>query len=901
MRFRGPLSSLVLIQALVVQPAVAADVAAGSPVAVTPPFTANDLLWMEVRVGDQQLAETMDVYSSRAGVFVPLGQFARILDLSITILPPELRAEGWILSPDRRFVLNLRTLNATVGNRVIAFDVGQAVLYQDDIYIRADLAEKLLPLRLRPDPAAQLLTVIPTEPLPFEQKAERAQLRRGLSASRPERVVVSVPLPYKAISTPLFDVNIGGQAAREPAERDHRYSIRAASDLAYAGFRGFVGSDENGKINDARVSLERKSPDGHALGMLGGIRAAIGDVFSPSSALGASSTSGRGIYYSSAPLESVDLSTPVNLRGELQLGEEVELYVNETLRAAQSTPEQGRYEFLDVPLSLGMNVIRLVFYGAQGQRREQVRRINLGAGQVEAGQLVTRFGAVQQDRTVIELGNDVPDPARGALRAFAGFDYGVSSKLTASAGMARYTPRGGPARSLGFSGLRGALGSVAAQGDIGIDNLGGRGATLGLAARPLGISILTHHSEYGGGFVDETRQFGVNDDLVLRRASDLRADASFRIGKGTSIPVSLNVQRLERSDDSIRTNWSARAAAPVRSLYVSTSVSYDDDTNAPAGAGQLLSNLDISTLVTKRVQVRGGLSYQFRPLSKIDSVYALADIVISPTNRLHLGVTRSAGPYAETNLQASHLYSAKRFDIATSASYDARSRRWRLGFQLAFSIGPDPITHRYAIARPGAATGGAVALDAFVDANGDGIRQTGEAPVRGVEVQTPSGEIMTGAQGRAAIGNLGDPGKVVLEVNADNTDDPFLSGAPHAYEIVPRPGRVARIEIPMHPSSEVELTAMVRRELGAERPLSALNVELVPKVGGAPIGARTDHAGVVIFESVRAGEYDVRLQPSQANGLGLTLSETVHISVPVSGGYVRAGKIVVGVRKASGR
>src|SRR5690606_10327753 len=129
-----------------------------------------------------------------------------------------------------------------------------------------------------------------------------------------------------------------------------------------------------------------------------------GDVYSPSMAIGPAGVSGRGVFYTSAPLESLDLATPLNLRGELALGEEVELYVNEVLQRAQTSPVQGRYEFLDVPLALGLNTIRLVFYGSQGQIRETVRRINFGSGQLQPGRFVLRLGAVEQDRTVFDIG-----------------------------------------------------------------------------------------------------------------------------------------------------------------------------------------------------------------------------------------------------------------------------------------------------------------------------------------------------------------------------------------------------------------------------------------------------------------------------------------------------------------
>ena len=68
----------------------------------------------------------------------------------------------------------------------------------------------------------------------------------------------------------------------------------------------------------------------------------------------------------------------IDLRGELPLGYDVERYVNDILRSGQSTPVQGRYEFRDVPLVRGVNVIRVVAYDPRGERSEEVKDQNGG-------------------------------------------------------------------------------------------------------------------------------------------------------------------------------------------------------------------------------------------------------------------------------------------------------------------------------------------------------------------------------------------------------------------------------------------------------------------------------------------------------------------------------------------
>lgn len=857
------------------------------------PFSPDDLLWMEVRSGDLQLTDSLNVYASRSGVFVPLGEFSRVLDLAVGVFPAQRRAEGWVISQDRQLTVDLASGEARLAGRTIRFSPDQAAIYDDDLYVRLDLLEQLLPVRLSADTAAQVMDLTATEALPFQQRADRERRQAGLSAGPSEPTPVHVDTPYLLFTPPAFDVNLGGMLARDGVDQAGRYDVRAASDLLWAGFEGYLGSDQDGQVNDVRVLLTRKDPGGRALGRFGGTRAGLGDVFTPSMPIGAAGYAGRGIFYTSAPLENLDLATPLNLRGELALGEEVELYVNEVLQAAQTSPVQGRYEFLDVPLAFGLNTLRLVFYGSQGQKREVVRRINFGTGQVEAGRMVFRFGAVEQGLTVFDVGDRPVAASTGEARISVMADYGLSSGLTVSAGAARYTPEGADARSLGMLGLRGSLGPVAAQIDMAFDDMGGSGGTVGVAARPFGVSVVARHSEYRGGFIDETRQLGVIDLAPLRSATDLRLDGQVSGPAGMAIPVSLNLRQLRRTNGDRLTNAELRASAPIGRYYASSSVVYEDDSASGLGRGRWLGSTDVATLVSSRLQLRGGVAYELSPDPEIENAYATLDWQITEANALRLGIIRTLGPTPETSLQASNLWRADRFDLALNASYETESREWRIGIQMGFGFGYDPFAGRYRMTRPGPAIGGSVAVNAWVDENADGLRQADEPGVPGLVVDTPAGPVDTGAAGQAVAVGLGDGASARIRLDAEGVDDPFLMAGPPLMEFTPRPGRTAVIDYPMRRSAEVELTARLRRADGTLRPLAALNVELVSADGKTVVPGRSDHAGVLFFEGVGPGVWTVRLEEAQARQLNLRQLEPVTVEIPAAGGFVRGGAVLI--------
>jgi hypothetical protein len=612
--------------------------------------------------------------------------------------------------------------------------------------------------------------------------------------------------------------------------------------------------------------------------------------------MGAGSFGGRGAWYTSAPLESLDMATPLNLRGELPLGEDVELYVNEVLQTNQSSPVAGRYEFLDVPLTFGLNTIRLVFYGSQGETREEVRRINFGTGQVEAGRFVVRLGAVEQNTPVFDVGAVIADRSTGQGRFTALFDYGVSPTLTFSGGVARYAPFGMAARSLGLLGLRSSFAGMAGQLDVAADEDGGAGVTLGLAGRPFGVSVIGRHSEYAGGFVDETRLFGVTPDAALLRSSDLRADASLRLRPGVILPLSLDLRRQQRTNGSGQFTADARTSLPVSRYYLSTSLSYQNGWTTLARQEQLVGAADVATLVAARAQFRGGVSYRLMPDVELETAYATIDYQVTTRNAVRFGVQHSLGLQQATTLQASSLYAADRFDASVNLAYETGRGEWQVGFQLGFGFGYDPVRNRYAMGRPGLSTGGSISVDAFVDANGDGVRQADEKGVRNVAFDTPGGTIVTNAQGLAMAGGLGDGGPARIRVNLENLDDPFLVGG-DSVAFVPRPGRTVTVVYPLQLTSEVELTTRLHRDGAEDRTLAAVNLQLMPSRGGEPVVGRTDHAGVVVMEGVRPDRYEIRLDPVQAADLGLSIEGAPVLDVLSEGGYVRADDVFITVNR----
>ena len=232
-----------------------------------------------------------------------MGELTRLLEMDVDVLPAERRIIGRIGEARRSLIVDLATNTVREGGRTLTLTPADVAVTPNEIYIRASALQKLLPLKIEVDAEALAMKLTATEKLPVQGRLERLARQRE-SGGRLESTdeVLKVATPYKLFSMPAFDVGLGLGAETGP-RFPWRYDIRAGGDLFYTGFQGFLGSDENGKPSSARVTFERRSVEGHLLGPLHARTLSFGDVFTPTLSIGPRGAGGRGIAFSTVPLD----------------------------------------------------------------------------------------------------------------------------------------------------------------------------------------------------------------------------------------------------------------------------------------------------------------------------------------------------------------------------------------------------------------------------------------------------------------------------------------------------------------------------------------------------------------------------------------------------------------------
>lgn len=864
---------------------------------VLPQLPRRTLLLFAVDLGRTPLTESLTAYGDPADPLLPMGELARLLELAIDVNAAAGRAEGRIGEMQRALVIDLPARAASVGGDRFALQEGDAGVAGPDLYLRASMLARLLPLEIAVSGDDLRIMLTPTEPLPLQQRASRDQ-RRTLIGQPQSPVAESYELatPYRWLGFPAFETSIelGRDNGRNGFTR--RLDARIAADLLKTTFTGYIGTDDNGRAAAANMRFERREAGGGLLGPIDAHYVAAGDVYTPTLSIGPRSAGGMGAVLSTAALGDGDVFERITLRGELLLGYDVELYVNDVLRGSQNQANRGRYEFLDVPLVRGVNVIRIVTYGPRGERQEQSRVINVGGGLLAPGELAVEAGLVLQEQPVLELqpADDATGAAKGKPRAVVNASVGLAQTLTGIFGLAAFPDQGGLAHRLVTAGLRGSLGGIAVQADTAHDLGKGSALALGGAGRLGAVSYVARHVEYRGEFEDETNF--LNDPARrLARHSELQLDTLLPFFLRGGLPVSLKGRRAQFGDGGATWQGQVRTTLAVLDTLFALASDYEYRATPGGRTSTWNGNLAASRRIGDRWQLRASLDFEVLPKASIRTLSLTADRALSERFGLRGGAAKDFGSVKELTLFAGGNARLPFADAALSADYSVKRSDWRIALQLSAGLVFDPFSRGYRMTRPGPASGASAALLAFVDDNGNGKADAGERRVPGISVMASGTPVPTDSEGRAFATGLGSGSRNQLQIDNRAFDEIFATSPPQNVSFAARPGQVLPVLYPFTPSSEVIITLRTPQSNGELVGLSAVRFALVEE-GGRRLEMSTQFDGRAILENVPPGRYKIVLEEDQARRLGMDLDASIEFEVTTQGRAIRREGVVKFVR-----
>lgn len=874
-----------------------------TPAALDPVTRPDDqLLIMELRLRDSVLSDGLFAYPGKGGLLLPLGEFVRALEFPITVDPENGRASGWYISENRLFSLDLLRREVVVDGRPQRFDRNLVELHEDDIYVDTRLLAKWFPVDITFDLSNLLVKLESREPLPMELRLEREGRRRVAAGRRgPGVVYPGVEAPYQWAGWPA--VNLSAEAGYRKDSLGEgaftgRYNLLAGGDLLKHEATLFVAGNNDQGVDQARFEMGRKDPDGELLGPVGATEYAFGDIAMTPVDLIARSRFGRGAQISSFPLDRVGQFDRTTVIGDLPLGWEVELYRNDVLLDFQTARDDGRYEFTDVPLLVGLNILTLEFFGPQGQRRTEIRRILVGQGQVEPGKAHFRLAANQQDENLLPVdGSDtlsVTDAAlQGEARALAEAEYGISRNVSV-AGSVATIPLASGRRTYGSLGLRTGFGPVYSRLDVIRDSEGGMAGKFGAQiSMPLNLSFLADHSE----FRDYLSETIVDDGDLPVRSSNLRLDGVVSSGQQFRLPFTFGATREQSESGATDTILTNRLSTVVKRVSFSNNLEWRKLDTATLDSTTLRGTFLAGGRVY-RTSLRGELRYDVQPESRLTTATLTSETRFRNGINARLGVQRTFVAPTLTTVSAglSRTFDFASVGITGSWSNDGA---WNGLLSYTTSFGRDPQTGEWHVSAKPAADYGSASVRAFLDNDLDGVFGPDDTPLQGVVFDSGIRRVdaPTDRDGVAYLSALPAYRDMNLTISPQSLEDPYWVSDPEGYRIRPRPGYTTIVDFPVVVTGEVDGTVYLQRD-GAMTEVADVALQLVGD-DGSVVGETTSvFDGFFLFEFVRPGRYRLRVDPEQLARLDLAAEGERSVVIEGSGTIVSALQILLRPRTA---
>ena len=397
------------------------DKSAGIPV--------GELLFFSAYLRQYYLGELVAI-KSESGAWIELNSLFEQLNFAITINSENLTAQGWYISPENRFELNLNNKAVVIKNEVYSFSEQDYYLDSGDVFVDSALLNQWFELNMRLNFNSLELGFSPKQVLPIEQKLQREERKISSNANNLEPTLPWKASPYQAVSTPVADLQLSYSA--NESNRSLDYSILGSQDLAYLKSEYYLAGQNGDVIRDSRLSFSREDASASLLGPLNATSIAFGDVLSTQIGSNFTSNYARGVKINNKPLYKKVNSNQINLTGAIQAGWDVELYRNKILIGQQLSLPDGRYLFENIDLQFGTNTFELIFYGPQGQVERRVEEYLIDGNSLNEGEGFYEFSLTQEGEQVLTTPNYFNDQQGWLLSGR--YEQGVTDYFSVYAG-----------------------------------------------------------------------------------------------------------------------------------------------------------------------------------------------------------------------------------------------------------------------------------------------------------------------------------------------------------------------------------------------------------------------------------------------------------------------------------
>ena len=816
----------------------------------------NDLRILEIRVEQYRLEDVLAAYQQKNILLIPLGALSEILDIALEVNPGDGIAQGFIFNEKNTVYLDATRNQITIKGVTQSYNENLVYVLDDDIYLDANLFPRWFEISIDADLFSSTVKIRSQEPFPFIVKMEReeriAKTRARLATEQP--YYPHHYEPYDMWNVPFIDQTF--EATRRQGDSQSTNTFRsttyATADLLGMSSSLFLFVSDDDILDDFRFTVGKKDPESELLGFARATEYALGHITEPRlKNITIPGNQEPGALVSNFKLSRQEVYDTQRFRGNLLPGWEVELYHNDRLIGYQSTPVDGQYDFQNIPLLFGRNYFRLVFYGPQGQVREQEQFFELGQALTKKGEHYYRALASDNDR--------------GGYRATGQYDVGLTNRISASF-IAADIPLDISIDTIEQhrylqAGVLGFWKSFFATLNV-IDDLDGGEAVYFNFQTGVGNTVFKfNHIIMNRFFTEEFKP----TQQEFKDKTEFRVDTSIPPTFLPRIPFSLELIMSDFENGNDRNEINNLVSLQTYGLSFSNQLTYvqnSDIQNIFTGTFGISSNIN-------RYGLRGTLNYEFQPESELTTV----DLTLRPP--LYSGYQFTYGLNHSlradlTEISASASKSIGSFNLSLGARYNTDSIV-SLDARFSIGLGREPRQNKWMPHALSIAGRGSVSARVFLDNNEDGLFNEGDEAIENVGFTINNGyqQVRTNESGIAFITGIAEHVPANLAIAMSTLEDPLWSPALEGMRIVPRPGQAMLLDFPIFTSGEIDGTVYLTRN-GRTVPAGRVTVEVVDERNRVVRSTTTEYDGFYVISKIPLGKYRIRISQQQMGKLNLS-------------------------------
>lgn len=810
-------------------------------------------LLLQARVGRDVFAGDMLAVQHDGQLFVSLSEFFGVLGFPLRIDSGNKQAEGWFIRETRPFRLDAAAGRVVVGEKAFSLNPSSLRVEEEDWSVAVDALEVWLDATLNVDAARQMMEIVSAEPLPVQARAARRSRRLPQNSETPPARLSLQESPVKLLEQPFVDVSMNAQVRRsasgQPYSRNAGYSVLTSGDLGGMTLKTFSASDLREGLNSVRVSALKTSENPDLLGPIKAREVEIGDLSPVRVPLAGSSGQEQGVRLTNRKGDQSVSFAATRIEGDAQPGWDVELYRDDQIVGLQEADETGRYVFDNVRLLAGNNDFRLVFYGLNGERREEKRTVAVDLNAATSAGGVWAVSATRRNKTTYDRQRSIRSED-GEVQLAATYERGLGQSVLANAGL-RSVPQGEARKTYLESGVSTVLGGAILTSNVAYD-LDGEAAAEVIARRNLGSQRL------GAQVQVNTNRWAPGGSDTNPTVLDAGAQISGPLGAwgGTHLGYSVEGNYAELAEDQRLVSVAQNLNLSSGPWRINNTVEYEKRTGfSTEERPEEIQNTVSLGYFSGKDQFRASALYEIAPDAGMASVFASWLRKYSPALSSEVEIER----YLESGLnrvEGKLNWRHDRFTLSPRVELDSDGRVVAaLGARTGFATDPHSGEH---IFRGRTLTGGGgISARVFIDNDGNGVFNTGDEVVEGVRVSALQARrrAQTGVDGIAFLLDIPAGRATDVMIDRDTLPDPILLPSREGVSVLPRSGHADAVDLPVTRSGELDGTVFLDPPRRAPYPAAGVRLYLYDLAGRKKAFTTTAYDGFYLFSMVPPGDY----------------------------------------------